>query len=54
MNKIKPDVYTKSKKLICDWTDKTKKFFPYRELKCYVRHGKVVEKIHEIISFRQS
>ena len=54
MKKIKPMNYTKSKKLICDWTDKKKYLIHYRMLKFYVRHGTVVEKIHEIISFKQS
>ena len=54
MNNIKPENYTKSKKLICDWTDKKNYLIHYRMLKFYVRHGMVVEKIHEIISFRQS
>ena len=54
MNKIKPKNYTKSKKLICDWTDKKKYLIHYRMLKFYVRHGMVVEKLHEIISFKQS
>ena len=51
MNSIKPENYTKSKKLICDWTDKKKYLIHYRMLKFYVRHGMIVEKIHEIISF---
>ena len=54
MKKIKPKNYTKSKKLICDLTDKKKYLIHYRMLKFYVRHGMVVEKIHEIISFKQS
>ena len=54
MKKIKPENYTKSKKLICDWTDKKKYLIHYRMLKFYVRHGMIVEKIHEIISFKQS
>ena len=54
MKKIKPKNYTKSKKLICDWTDKKKYLIRYRMLKFYVRHGMIVEKIHEIISFKQS
>ena len=52
--KIKPKNYTKSKKLICDWTDKKKYLIHCRMLKFYVRHGMVVEKIHEITSFKQS
>ena len=54
MKKIKPKNYTKSKKLIYDWTDKKKYLIHYRMLKVYVRHGMIVEKIHEIISFKQS
>ena len=54
MNKTKPKNYTKSKKLICDWSDKKKYVIHYRMLKFYVRHGMIVEKIHEIISFKQS
>ena len=54
MKSIKPENYTKSKKLICDWTDNKKYLIHYRMLKFYVRHGMIVEKIHEIISFKQS
>ena len=54
MNKIKPKNNTKSEKLICDWIDKKKYLIHYRMLKFYVRHGMIVEKIHEIISFNQS
>ena len=54
MNEIKPKNYTKSKKLICDWTDKKKYLIHYRLLKFYVKHGMIVEKIHENISFKQS
>ena len=54
MNKIKPKNYTKSKKLICDWTDEKNYLVHYRMLRFYVRHGMVLDKIHEIISFKQS
>ena len=54
MKSIKPENYTKSKKLICDWTDKKKYLIHYRMFKFDVRHGMIVEKIHEIISFKQS
>ena len=53
MKKTKPKNYTKSKKLICDWTDKKKYLIHYRMLKFYVRHGMIIEKIHEILSFKQ-
>ena len=54
MKSIKPENYTKSKKLICDCIAKKKYLIHYRMSKFYVRHGMVVEKIHEIISFKQS
>ena len=54
MKKIQPKNCIKYKKLICDWTDKKRYLIHYRMLKFYVRHGMVVEKIREIISFKQS
>ena len=54
MNKIKPKNYKKSKKLICDWPDKKKYLIHYSILNIYIKHGVVVVKIHEIISFKQS
>ena len=39
---------------MCDWTDKKNYLVHYRMLKFCVRHGKVVEKIHEVMSFKQS
>ena len=54
MDSIKPENYPKPKKLICDWTNKKKYLIHYRMLKFYVKHGMIVEKIHEIISFKQS
>ena len=54
MKKKKPKNYTKSKKLICDWTDKKKYLIHYRMLNFFVRHAMIVEKIYEIISFKQS
>ena len=42
MNKRKN--YTKSKKLIRDWTDKKKYLIHFELLKFYVRHVMVVEK----------
>ena len=54
MKKAKPKNYTRSKTLICDWNDRKRYLILYRMLKFYVRHGMVVEKVHEIISFKQS
>ena len=52
MKEILPDTYTQNKKLICDWSDKKNYLIPYRMLKFFVRHGMIVDKIHEIISFK--
>ena len=54
MKKLTLDTYTQTKKLICDWSDKKKYLIPYCMLKFYVRHGMTVDKVHDIISFRQS
>ena len=54
MNKKKPNTYTQSKKLICGWTDKKNYFIQYRMVNFYVRHGLVIEKVPEAISFKQS
>ena len=52
--KINPDPYTQTKKLICDWSDKENYLIHYRMLKFHVRQGMIVDKVHNIISFRQS
>ena len=54
MNEIKPDNYTKTKNLICDWSDKNNCLIHYRMLKFYVRHRLEVEKVHTVVSFKQS
>ena len=54
MIKIKPKTYTKSKKVVCDWTEKSKCLIQYRMLMVHLRLGKVVKKFHEVISFKQS
>ena len=53
MKEIKPDTYTQTKNLICDWSDKKNYLVHYRLLKFYIRHGMIVDKVHEIISFKQ-
>ena len=53
MNEIKPDTYAKTKKLICDWSDKKNYLVHYRMLKFYVRHGMIDDKLHETISYKQ-
>ena len=54
MKEIKPDTFTQSKKLICDWSDKKIFSIHNRMLNFYVRHGMIVDKVHDIISFKQS
>ena len=54
MKKIKPKNCVKAKKIRCDCTDKKKYLLHYRMLKFYFRHGMIVDKIHEIISFKES
>ena len=54
MKKIKPDIYTQTKKLICDWSDKKNYLVHYRLLNFYIRHGMEVENVHTVISFQQS
>ena len=49
-----PDNYIQNKKLICDWMDKRKYLIHYNMLKFHVRHGLVVDKTHETVSFKQS
>ena len=54
LKEIKPDNYIQTKKLICDWSDKKNYLVDYRMLKFYIIHGMIVERVHNIISFRQS
>ena len=53
VNEIKPDTHIQNKKLICDWSDKKNYLVHNRLLKVYIRHGMIVDKFHEIISFKQ-
>ena len=54
MRSIKPKNNVSHSKLVCDWTDKKRCLVHYRLLKIYVRHGMVIEEVHEVISFKQS
>ena len=54
MKTVKPDTYTQNKKWICDWSDKKNYLIHYRMLKFYIRHGMIVDKVHDIISYKQS
>ena len=54
MKRIIPKNYISHNKLICAWFDKKKYLIQYRMLKFFVRHGIVNDKVHEIISFKQS
>ena len=52
--KTQPKICKKSKKLICGWSDKKNYGIHYKMLKLYVRHGMIVEKLHEMISLKQN
>ena len=54
MKEIKPNTYTQTEKSICDWSDKKNYLVHYRLLKFYVRQGMKVERVHSLISFKQS
>ena len=54
MKEIRPDTYVQSSKLMCDWSDKKNYLVHYRMLKFYTRHGMIVDKVHNIISFKQN
>ena len=54
MKEIKPDTHIQTSKLICDWSDTKKYLIQYRMLNFYIRHGMIVDKVHEIISYKQS
>ena len=54
MKTIKPDAYTQTKNMICDWCDKENYLIHYTMLKFHVRQGMIVDKVHAVISFRQS
>ena len=54
MKENKPNTYTQNKKLIGDWNDKKNYLFHYRMLKFLIKQGVIVNKVHEITSFRQS
>ena len=54
MKRNKSYTHTQTKKLICDWTDKKKNIVHSRMLKVCVGHGMIFDKVHEIISFKES
>ena len=54
LNEMEPNNYTQNKYLICDWTDKKKYLIRNRMLKCFDGHGITVDKVNEIVSFKQS
>ena len=54
MKSIKPDTYIQTTKLKCDWSDKKNYLIFYRMLKFYIRHGMIVDEVHDIISYKQS
>ena len=49
----KPKIYTQIKKPFCDWTDEKNYLIHYRMLKFYVEHRVIVDKVREVLSFKQ-
>ena len=54
MKSIMSKNYVSHKKLTRDWTDRKNSLIYYRMLKFYVRHGTKINKVHSVISFKQS
>ena len=54
MDEMIPSKNTQNRKLSFHWTDRKKNLIHYRMLEFYVRHAMIVDKVHEIISFKQS
>ena len=54
MKKNKSKTNIENKKLLCDWSDNKNYLIHFRMLKFNVRHGKIIEKVHNNISFNQS
>ena len=54
IKEIKIDTHNQTKKMIYDWSDKKNYLIHYRMLKFYVGHGMKVEKVRNVISFKQS
>ena len=52
MNENKLNTCTQNKKLKREWTDKKKYFIHYRMLRFHFKHALIVDKNHEIISFK--
>ena len=53
MQKQKPKCYKPHNELICDQNDKKQYMLHYRNLKYYIKMGRIAEKIHCVISFNQ-
>ena len=53
MNEKKLNNYIQLMKLICDWTDEKNYSIHQWMLIFYVRHGLVIDKLHEKICFKQ-
>ena len=54
MKTIRPDSYTQTKNMMCDWSDKKNYWVHYRMLKFYVGHGMIVNKVLNVISLKKS
>ena len=52
MNENKRNTYTETRNLLSDLSDEKKYLIHYKMSNYQVRYGKVVDKVHEIISLR--
>ena len=60
MKKNKPDTYTQTKKVICDWCDKKNYLIHYKMLKSHIGHGmklrmfKTLLHLNRVTEFKQT
>ena len=54
VNELELIIYTPYKNIFCDWIDKKKYLIHHTLLKSYVRQRVVIDKIHEVTSFKQT
>ena len=54
MKTIKPDTYTQTKNVICDWSDRKNYLILFRMVTFYVTHGMQLVEIHTVTPLKQS
>ena len=51
---MKPNDYPRNRQILTDRTEKQKNLIRFRMFNFYKKHGKIVVKLHKIISFEQN